>query len=387
MNKQLDSNSARPLSFMWVIALVIAVFLVWAYYFEVDQAVRAQGQVISSSRTQVVQVADGGVLSRLLVREGQTVQKGELLAILEKERSVAAYEETKAMQAARAASLVRVNAEASGLAPVFGKEFKGFESLVAVQIQLYSQRKKALNDEIQVLQKSLDMAIKEQEMNEHLFASGDVSSLEVMRARRQVLEIRGRISATRNKYKVEAGQEASKVQEDLNAAEFKLDQSRSVLAHTELSAPVNGVVKLLKITTLGGVLRPGDELMQISPTEEDLLIEARVNPSDIGQLKLGLPVSVKLDAFDSSIFGILNGTLSYISSDTLQEQSANGQTTVFYRVQVKVKAPEQSDLFRTPIFLKPGMSASIDIRTQSRSILRYLLKPIFKSFDGALMER
>lgn len=386
MNIHLDSNGERQLSFMWLIALVIVAFLVWAYYFEVDQAVRAQGQVISSSRTQVVQVADGGVLSRLLVREGQTVHKGELLAVLEKERPVAAYEETKAMQAARAASLVRVNAEASGHAPVFGKQFKGFESLVAVQIQLYSQRKKALNDEIQVLHKSLGMAIKEQEMNERLFASGDVSSLEVMRAQRQVLDIRGRINATRNKYKVEAGQEASKIQEDLNAAEFKLDQSRSVLAHTELSAPVNGVVKLLKITTLGGVLRPGDELMQISPTEEDLLIEARVNPSDIGQLKLGLPVSVKLDAFDPSIFGIVHGTLSYISSDTLQEQSANGQSTVFYRVQVKVKVPEQSDL-RTPIFLKPGMSASLDIRTQSRSVLKYLLKPIFKSFDGALTER
>jgi adhesin transport system membrane fusion protein len=321
-----------------------------------------------------------------LVHEGQTVQKGQTLAVLEKERSTAAYEETRALQAARAASLVRVNAEASGKRPDFGKRFDGYESLVAVQKQLFAKREKALKDEITVLQQSLSMAAKELEMNERLFASGDISSLEVMRSQRQVLDVQGRISATRNKYLIEASQEAAKIQEDLNSAEFKLDERQSVLNHTELNAPVNGVVKVLKITTLGGVLRPGDELMQISPTEEDMLIEAKVNPSDIGQLELGQPVAIKLDAFDYSIYGILHGTLNYISSDTLQEQGPNGQMSVFYRVQVKVANPGNKSA-QNSVFLKPGMSASLDIRTKSRSVLKYLLKPIFKAFDGALTER
>jgi adhesin transport system membrane fusion protein len=386
MNDSTTSRGAWAFSSLWLIAAIIAVFLLWAYYFQLDQAVRAQGQVISSSRTQVVQVADGGVLSRLLVHEGQTVQKGQTLAVLEKERSTAAYEETRALQAARAASLVRVNAEASGKRPDFGKRFDGYESLVAVQKQLFAKREKALKDEITVLQQSLSMAAKELEMNERLFASGDISSLEVMRSQRQVLDVQGRISATRNKYLIEASQEAAKIQEDLNSAEFKLDERQSVLNHTELNAPVNGVVKVLKITTLGGVLRPGDELMQISPTEEDMLIEAKVNPSDIGQLELGQPVAIKLDAFDYSIYGILHGTLNYISSDTLQEQGPNGQMSVFYRVQVKVANPENKSAHNS-VFLKPGMSASLDIRTKSRSVLKYLLKPLFKAFDGALTER
>jgi len=160
------------------------------------------------------------------------------------------------------------------------------------------------------------------------------------------------------------------------------------LNHTVLTAPVAGVVKYLKVTTIGGVLRTGDELMQISPTDGDIIIEVKINPADIGQLKSGLPVAIKIDAFDYSIYGSLTGRLSYISSDTLTEQAANGQASTYYRAQVRLDPksattnPKLAD-----VALKPGMTATVDIQTNSRSVLEYLAKPVFKAFGGAMHER
>jgi adhesin transport system membrane fusion protein len=150
------------------------------------------------------------------------------------------------------------------------------------------------------------------------------------------------------------------------------------------------VVKFLKVTTIGGVLRAGDEMMQISPTEGDMVFEVKINPVDIGQLSPGLPVTIKLDAFDYSVYGSLEGTLTYISSDTLAEQGANGQTNSHYRAQVRLDA-ERAKTHPNPMLskvaLKPGMTASVDIRTGNRSVLKYLLKPIYKAFGGAMNER
>ena len=136
----------------------------------------------------------------------------------------------------------------------------------------------------------------------------------------------------------------------------------------------------------GGVLRAGDELMQISPTEGDMVLEVKLNPTDIGQLQIGLPAAIRLDAFDYSIYGNLQGTLSYISSDTLSEQSASGQTSTYYRAHVRI-GTEQANAKLVGVALKPGMTATIDIRTARRSVLQYLAKPVLKAFSGALNER
>jgi len=155
-------------------------------------------------------------------------------------------------------------------------------------------------------------------------------------------------------------------------------------------APIAGVVKYLKLTTIGGVLRAGDELMQISPTEGEMVFEVKINPADIGQLSIGLPVSIKLDAFDYSIYGSLEGTLTYLSSDTLAEQAANGQTNTYYRAQVRIdasRAKAHPNPKLASVDLKPGMTATVDIRTGHRSVLKYLAKPVYKAFGGALNER
>jgi adhesin transport system membrane fusion protein len=150
---------------------------------------------------------------------------------------------------------------------------------------------------------------------------------------------------------------------------------------------VAGVVKFLKVTTIGGVLRGGDELMQIAPTDEDLIIEAKVNPSDVGQLSVGLPVSVKVDAFDYSVYGMLNGDLRYISPDTLSETGQSGQTQTFYRVKIHLPRQQAQNPKAHEIVVKPGMTVGIDIRTGKRSVLGYLAKPVIKAFGGALTER
>jgi adhesin transport system membrane fusion protein len=367
----------------------LALSVGWAACFDIDQAVRAQGQIIPVARTQVIQVADGGVLSRVLVQEGQSVRAGQTLAVLERERPNAAFEERRAHDAALALALIRAQAEAGGHAPRFGDKYREFPDFIATQQALYDQKKRSLDQESAALRDSLDMAQEELRMNENLFKTGDTSRVEVMRARRQVTELLGRISATRNKYLQDARQEAARLADELSSSRYKLDEQKSVLDHTTVTAPVDGIVKTVKVTTIGGVLRPGDELMQISPTSGGMVVEVRVSPSDIGQLKVGLPAYVKLDAFDYSIYGNLKGTLNYISSDTLTEQGAGGQAVTYYRARVALDEPvgHQARPGLPALEVKPGMTATVDLRTASRSVLNYLVKPIFKAFAGALNER
>ncbi len=366
----------------------LSAFVLWAALFKIDQTVRTQGQLIPIARTQVIQAADGGVLSRILVQEGQTVVAGQALAELERDRSNASYEESRAKNMALSAGLIRAQAEASERQPNFDAKFQEFPEFVAVQRALYNQRKRSLQEELATLKDALDMAQDELKMNDALLVTGDISRLDVMRAKRQVGELQGRINAVRNKYLQEARQEATKLAEDLSTSRYKLQEQQSILSHTVLSAPVAGVVKYLKVTTIGGVLRTGDELMQISPTDGDLVIEAKINPADIGQLKPGLPVAIKLDAFDYSVYGSLTGTLSYISSDTLTEQAANGQASTYYRAQVRLDPKSATTNPKlVDVALKPGMTATVDIQTNSRSVLEYLAKPVFKAFGGAMHER
>jgi adhesin transport system membrane fusion protein len=382
------SHQRGETSMTMVLLSGLVLFVFWAALFEMDEAVRAQGQVISSARTQIIQAADGGVLSEILVQEGQSVTAGQRIAVLEKNRSKAAFEESRAKVAALHAALVRTQAEAREREPIFDRTFKQFPEFVEAQRALYNQRKRSLQEELATLNDGLSMANEELRMNESLLKTGDTSQLEVMRAKRQVGELQGRINAIRNKYLQEARAEASKIEEELSSNRYRLEERQSVLGHTELTAPVAGIVKYLKINTIGGVLRAGDELMQISPTDAAMVIEIKVNPVDIGQLKTGLPVTVKLDAFDYSVYGTLVGTLIYISSDTLTEQSGSGQSISYYRAHVEVKPdPVKPNPKLAQVPLKPGMTASVDIRTNSRSVLHYLVKPVFKAFSGALNER
>lgn len=386
-----------------LLLLGLLIFLMWTSLSDMDQTVRSHGQIIAIARNQIIQAADGGVLKQLLVSEGQQVRAGQTLAKLETTRSEASYLEIKAKLGALQAALVRAKAESSGAALIYDLDSESNNVFTSGQQQAYSQKRQGLEDELQVLSAGLQLSEKELQMSQALLKTGDVSQLEFMRAQRQVHETQGRIGSVKQKYLQEAKQDVVRIQEEISAHQFKLNERKSLLDHSTLSSPVDGIVKVLRINTVGGVLRAGDELMHISPTSGGYIFEAKINPSDIGELRLGLPVSLKFDAFDYSVYGMLQGTLSYISSDTLTDSGPNGAVQTYYRVQVQInsnsfEAPSSHDsrwFFQASRNvnslslkeLKPGMTATLDIQTRSRSLLQYLTKPVQKAFSGALHER
>lgn len=410
-DKQLrQANSRMPvkkfvsqLTVTRLMLLGLLIFLMWTSLSDMDQTVRSHGQIIAIARNQIIQAADGGVLKQLLVSEGQQVRAGQTLAKLETTRSEASYLEIKAKLGALQAALVRAKAESSGVALIFDLDSESNNVFTSGQQQAYSQKRQGLEDELQVLSAGLQLSEKELQMSQALLKTGDVSQLEFMRAQRQVHETQGRIGSVKQKYLQEAKQDVVRIQEEISAHQFKLNERKSLLDHSTLSSPVDGIVKVLRINTVGGVLRAGDELMHISPTSGGYIFEAKINPSDIGELRLGLPVSLKFDAFDYSVYGMLQGTLSYISSDTLTDSGPNGAVQTYYRVQVQInsnsfEAPSSHDsrwFFQASRNvnslslkeLKPGMTATLDIQTRSRSLLQYLTKPVQKAFSGALHER
>ena len=386
--KRLESSVVpRRLSMMTLLFLVLLTFVAWAAFFEIDQEVRTQGQIIASGRTQVIQAADGGVLSKLSVVEGEQVKAGQLLAVLEKSRAEAGFEDSRARSVSLGLALIRAQAESRLAVPDFGTNLDlGYQKFIDAQRRLYSQRKQTLDQDLASMAEGLAMAREELRMNNVLFQGGDVSKLEILRSRRQVVELESRAAGLRNKYRQEGSAEVAKIEEELSSVNFKLAERQSVLDHTDLTAPVAGIVKLLRITTIGGVLRAGDELMQIAPTDDALIVEGKVAPADIGLLKVGLPAAVRVDAFDYSIYGGLNGKVTYISPDTLSESGANGQTQTYYRVHVALAPQQDQNAKARRIIIKPGMTATVDMRIGTRSILRYLAKPVYKAFSGALAE-
>ena len=382
------SFALRHVSMSLLMFLGLFGFLAWSAWFEIDQSVRAQGLVIASARTQIIQSADGGVVSALLVAEGQEVKAGQVLAVLEKGRAEAGFEESRAKVSALRIARIRAAAETRMGIPDFSTELNHYPKFIQAQQSLYLQRKRTLEEDLAALGAALNLAREELNMNEALLKEGDVSRLEVLRARRQANELEARVAGVRNKYRQEASAEVAKIEEELASAGSKQAERQNILDHTDLIAPVAGVVKLLRLTTIGGVLRAGDELMQIAPTDDALIVEAKVDPRDVAGLRIGLPVSVKIDAFDYSVYGTLNGTLGYISPDTLSEPSGTGQPTQsYYRVHVVLQKPANHPTGARDIVIKPGMTAGIDIRTGTRSILKYIAKPVFKAFGGAMNER
>lgn len=369
-----------------ILAVGLITFLLWANIFEIDQIVRAQGQVIARSRSQIIQVADGGILSSLKVHEGQRVVAGELLAELEADRAKAGFRESNAKVGALQAALERTRAEVSGHSPKFSGSHEG-EEFVHVQRELYLKRKTSLDSEVESLSGALRLARDELRMNQSLLATGDVSRAEVLRSQRQVLDLEAQISSKRNKYLQEAQAEMAKLEEDLSSQQERLSEKKNLLEHTQLLAPVPGIVKSLRVTTIGGVLRPGDELMQIAPADDQLLIEAKVSPTDVGNMKVGLPALVKLDAFDYTVYGALQGEIVHLSPDTLTEAAPNGQQQSFYRVHVRIEGAQAQNLRSRSIVPLPGMTASLDIRTGSRTVMSYLSKPVVKTLGESMGER
>ena len=382
------SNLRLPRILLRVSIAFLLIFLLWATFFKIDQVVHAQGQVIASSRTQIVQAADGGVLVEMKVQEGDEVTAGQIIAILEKERAQASFSESQGKVMALRMTVARLQAEITDKPLVFDASIqKNYPTLVETQMNLYQQRTKALDDQLAVLKDNVQLAQQELAMNQPLEKMGDISKADIMKLKRQVNEARSQYASTKNKYLQDASAELNKAQEDLNAQEQTLADREQLLEHTDIVAPATGIVKSVRVTTLGGVVRQGDEILQILPTESDLVVEAKVKPADMANIRVGLPAKVKLDAYDYAIFGTMSGKVTYVSADTLQEDSKAGPVT-YYRVKAAIAEKDFKGSERvSDIEVRPGMTATVDIQTGKRSVLSYLLKPVTKTFTEAFGER
>lgn len=252
--------------------LGLVAFGAWAHWAELDQVSRAVGKVIPSGRVQVVQSADGGVITEIKVREGDTVTRGELLVRLDTVRAKAAFEDARAKEAALRAAATRIEAELYDKPLVFDSLLlKEYEELVANQASLYTRRRAALFEELETLEQMHGLLSQELAMNEPLLETGDVSRSEVLRLQRQVAEVAGQIVNRRNRYLQELQTELARTQEDLMAAEQSRAQREDQLRHTEIHAPADGIVKNVRFTTVGAVLRPGDEVLQIVPDRKSVV--------------------------------------------------------------------------------------------------------------------
>lgn len=380
-----DPKVGRTRIIIWGSLVGIIALVVWAYFAQIDQVTRATGTIIASARTQDIQAVEGGVLTEILVKEGEDVTKGQLIVTLEEERAQAAVANSGSKIAALKAKIARLEAEIFERPLVFPEGIKNYSEYIENQTQLYNRRKQAIDQDVSSLQKMMVLAQQELSMNEPLLSYGDVSQADIIKLRRQVAEIQAQITNKRNKYFEEAQSEMTKAQEDLDTELEQLRDHSQVLEEKNLFAPTDGKVNNILVTTIGGVVKPGEIIMKILPTSSDLIVEAKIKPVDIAYVKEQQDATVKLDAYDYSIFGAMNGTVIYISPDTLMEQTPKGEEP-YYRVQIKITGAEFSGR-SDEIVTKPGMTASVDIKAQQRSVLSYLTKPITKTFSEGLGER
>ena len=377
-------HRSRATLLVFMVSLIAVVF--WASVGKIDQVTRAQGQVIAVERTQIIQSPDGGVLTALHVKEGDFVKAGQLLATLQKERAQAAVSDTRAKVAALRITLARLQAEIFEKPLQFDPSLLSYTDYIHNQTELYNKRQRAFKDEVNALTKILALADDELKINRQLEATGDVSRAELLRLARSSADIAAQLTGKRNKYFQDAQAEMTKTQEDLSTQVEQLNDRTSLLEHTELLAPVDGVVNNIKVNTLGGVVRQGDTVMELLPGGNNLIVETKIMPADIGFVKIGQTASVKLDAYDYSIFGGMQGQVHYISPDVLTEDTKQGPMT-YYRVRVMITGTEFKGDKASQIQVRPGLTASVEIKAMDRTVLSYLTKPLTKTMSMSMGEK
>lgn len=375
----------------WIIltsAFAVLAFFLWAAWAEIDQITRATGKVIPVAKVQVIQSADGGVIDEIRVREGDVVDKGQLLVLIDRIKVQSAVDESRAKVAGFKSVMSRIEAELYDRPLTFPAEVQAFPDFVANQTALYRKRRQAIQAEIASLESVQRLMQQELELNLPLVSSGDVARAEIIRMQRGIADIQGQIVNKRSKYQQDLQAEFAKVEEEMVSARQVLAQRMEALSATELRSSANGIVKNVRFTTVGAVLRPGDEVMQIVPTGEKLIVEAQVSPRDIAFIKLGQTASIKFDTYDSAIYGSGSGLVSYVSPDTLVEQRPDGESVTYYRVNFDVDIADMKPKKQgEKIEIQPGMTITAEIKTGENTVFRYLTKPILKTVSESFGEK
>jgi len=363
--------------------------IAWASQAHFDRVTRAAGQLVASSRVQSIQAVDGGVIRELRVREGDRVEAGQLLARLEPGRSESALQESEARLAGLRATITRLRAEAQmSEALEFSTSLRASPGVLQAQRALFDQRRIALLAELDMLERAAALANEEFLIVDRLFRTGDVSEVERLRVLKTAHEARAQAELRRKRFIQDVSAELARAEDELAQVEQVRAQRQQVLDSLELRAPAAGIVKNIRLTTIGGVLRPGEELLQIVPVDDRLIVEAKVRPADIGDLRPGLSVSIKFDAWDYTVFGTVSGRLTYISADTVRDELRSGEAA-YYRVHVETEIEPGGAAISASgqrLEVMPGMTVMLDIRTGTRTALSYFLSPLRRVMHEAFAE-
>jgi adhesin transport system membrane fusion protein len=410
---------------VWVVGLCLIVALIWAHFAVLEEVTTGEGKAIPASKIQVIQNLEGGIVSEIFVREGQIVEKGAVLLRLDDTRYLSNRGEAEADRLALVARVERLTAEAEGRPINMPEEILRLASQLAEdELAVYQSRQNRLQSEQrtlgqQLLQKTQELAefrakaqqyrssmgLLQQELNmsQPLVAAGAISQVEILRLRRSLVEVRGSLNATNlaipraesamaeTKSKIEeselsfrsdAFKELNEIRTELQKITVSSVAIDDRVTRTTVVSPVRGVINQLKVNTIGGVVQPGSDMLEIVPLDDSLLIEAKVRPKDVAFLHPGQKAMVKFTAYDYTIYGGLKANLELISADTITDEEGNS----FYLIQVRTDkshlgSPEH------PLLIIPGMVATVDIITGEKSVLDYLLKPVLKARSEALRER
>lgn len=413
----------------WLTLLFWIAAIAWAALVHVDEYAVAEGTVVPSSRVQLVQNLEGGIVAEVLVKTGDRVEKDQPLLRMDRVRFASASQEGQARDHALLARIARLSAESAGLpfTPP-GTLAASDPALVAQEAALHAGRQQALRANVGVLRQQADqreqelaekqarqaqlqqshaLVTRELEMVQPMANQGYITKLDAVRLERQANDLRGELDAARlalprlqaalrearervdemtTRFRADAMKELSLARAEQSALAAANTELEDRLRRTEVRAPVAGVVKQLKVHTVGGVIQPGMELMEIVPQEDTLLVEARVRPADIAFLRTGQDAVVKLSAYDFAIYGGFPATLEQIGADTLTPDKPGERAESYYLVQVRTRGSTPNGA-AAPLSIMPGMVATVDIHTGKKTVLHYLLKPIVRARDAMLRER
>jgi len=369
---------------IWIIGIGLLILLTWAWLFKLEEVSTGTGKVIPSSKEQVIQSLEGGILTKLNVKEGEIVEQGQVLAQLDPTRFESNVGESASLLISSRATAARLRAEVTGAPLSFPPEVLKEPKLVGEETALYKSRRANLEQSLAGLQQALVLVQQELAMTEPLVAKGAASEVEVLRLKREANDLQNQMNDVRNQYFVKAREELAKANTDVETQQQVVRGKSDTLNRTIFKSPVRGVVKEIDVMTLGGVIPQNGKLMTIVPLDEKLLVEARISPRDIAFIRPDQEALVKITAYDYSIYGGLKGKVTVISPDTLRDEVKQDQ--FYYRVYIRTENDKLTNKAGQEFNITPGMVATVDIRTGEKTVLDYLVKPFNKAKE-ALRER
>jgi len=378
--KRVSSGGLIILSVM----VMLLLFAVWASNFELDEVTVGVGKVVPSSHEQIIQSLEGGILKELKVREGDVVEAGQVLAMLDPTQIDSGVQESTSRLRAALATAARLQAETAGTALIFPPEVLADSELVAAETALYHSRRENYSKTISGLTEALELINRELRLTSSLVAKGAASNVEVLRLKRQANDLQNKLNDAQNQYIVQAREELAKANAEAASQRSIIIGRADSLKRTVIVTPVRGIVKDIEVNTVGGVIPQRGNLMEIVPLDEQLMIEAQIAPRDVAFITPGQRAVVKLTAYDYNIYGGLEGKVASISPDTIQDEVHRDQ--YYYRVYIRTDKDYLVNKKGKKFPVYPGMIAMGEIHTGSKTIMEYLMKPLNRAKE-ALRER